>query len=135
MKIETIADVRDLCTTDFCLLKSMVNKNNQERLDEIVAMRREADKKKKKRLDNIAVELQEYITMPVHGELRIKLGALVGFFPTEGVSIKSADIPIGGGLYARMKTAAGTNWLDVAVQISRHLEQSYEPTPWPTWPW
>jgi len=69
------------------------------------------------------------------GELRIKLGALVGFFPTEGVGIKSADLPIAAGLYARLKTAAGTNWLDVAVQISRHFPQSYEPTPWPNWPW
>ena len=69
------------------------------------------------------------------GECRFHLGALAGFFPTQSIDIRAPDIGIGSGLYGRSKTAAGTNWLDIAVEISRHMEQSYEPTPWATWPW
>jgi len=69
------------------------------------------------------------------GEARFHLGALAGFFPTQPIGIKASDIPVGGGFYGRSKTAAGTNWVDIAVVLSRHVELSYSQSIWTTWPW
>ena len=73
--------------------------------------------------------------LDILGECRFHLGALAGFFPTQAIDIKALPIDAGGGFYGRSKTAAGTNWIDIAVLLSRHFPQSYTPPLWTTWPW
>ena len=69
------------------------------------------------------------------GEWKIKLGALASFWPPSPLPIQGSGVPVGTGLYGRVQSAAGTNWLEVSVALTRHIPVADEAPTWPTWPW
>lgn len=71
----------------------------------------------------------------IMGEWRLKLGGLGSFFPTLFIPIKGSSLPIGCAVYGRIMSAAGGNWVDVSVTLTRHLPLEKTVTLWPTWPW
>ena len=70
------------------------------------------------------------------GEWRIKLGAVVGIFPTNFIPIRGSHSPTGNGVWARVQSAAAAaNWIDISVTLTRHLSLEKTVVSWPTWPW
>lgn len=69
------------------------------------------------------------------GEWRIKLGGLGNFFPTLFIPIQGLGIPAGCPVYGRVMSAAGTNWIDISITLTRHFELEKSVIPWPHWPW
>lgn len=69
------------------------------------------------------------------GEWRLKLGGLGNFFPTNFIPVKGAGLPIGCAVWGRVMSAAGNNWVDISVTLTRHFPLEKSVTPWPTWPW
>jgi len=69
------------------------------------------------------------------GEWRVKLAGLANFFPTNFIPIQGLGIPTGCPVYGRVMSAAGGNWLDISLTLTRHFELEKTVTPWPDWPW
>ena len=70
------------------------------------------------------------------GEWRIKLGGVVGIFPTNFIPIQGSAVTTGCGIWGRvMSAAAAANWLDVSVTLTRHFLLEKSESLWPTWPW
>jgi len=68
------------------------------------------------------------------GEWRIKLDGLANFFPTNFIPLQGLGIPARSPIYARVMSAAGGNWVEISVTLTRHFILKSVP-PWPNWPW